>query len=129
MLGVTDHEDRTALRVVIGIDTHQEQHVAVAIVKGGGKLDRVGGSIGGLWRRKTVPSTVFRKVGQQLMESEMDVQSGVVRARPPCLPTGGDERSGSLQGVQSAPGHGAQGVGLFGTTRLPVPEPAKTTEA
>ena len=38
MLEVTDHEDRAALPVVIGIDTHQEQHVAVAIDRRGVRL-------------------------------------------------------------------------------------------
>lgn len=38
MLEVTDHEDRAAMRVVIGIDTHQEQHVAVAIDRQGVRL-------------------------------------------------------------------------------------------
>ena len=35
MLEVTDHQHRAALRVVIGIDTHQKQHVAVAIDRQG----------------------------------------------------------------------------------------------
>ncbi len=35
MLEVTDHQHRAALRVIIGIDTHQEQHVAVAIDRQG----------------------------------------------------------------------------------------------
>ena len=35
MLEVTDHEDRAALQVTIGIDTHQERHVAVAIDRQG----------------------------------------------------------------------------------------------
>ena len=38
MLEVTDHENRSATRVVIGIDTHQEQHVAVAIDRQGVRL-------------------------------------------------------------------------------------------
>ena len=38
MLEVTDHENRPATRVVIGIDTHQEQHVAVAIDRQGVRL-------------------------------------------------------------------------------------------
>ena len=35
MLEVTDHESRPAVQVVIGVDTHQEQHVAVAIDRRG----------------------------------------------------------------------------------------------
>ena len=35
------------------------------IVKGGGKLGRVGSSIVGLWRRGTLPPTILRKVVQQ----------------------------------------------------------------
>lgn len=35
MLEVTDHEDRAALQVIIGIDTHQVRHVAVAINRQG----------------------------------------------------------------------------------------------
>ena len=35
MLEVTDHQHRAALQVIIGIDTHQEQHVAVAIDRQG----------------------------------------------------------------------------------------------
>ncbi len=38
MLEVTEHGNRAALRVVIGIDTHQEQHVAVAIDRLGARL-------------------------------------------------------------------------------------------
>ena len=35
MLEVTGHESRNAMQVVVGIDTHQEQHVAVAIDRHG----------------------------------------------------------------------------------------------
>ena len=38
MLEVTDHETRAGMRVVIGIDTHQEEHVAVAIDRQGVRL-------------------------------------------------------------------------------------------
>ena len=34
----------------------------------------------------------------------MDVPSGDVRARSPVLPGGGDERSGNIPGVRTAPG-------------------------
>ena len=38
MLEVADHDSRTAMEVVIGVDTHQEQHVAVAIDQQGVRL-------------------------------------------------------------------------------------------
>ena len=38
MLEVIDHDSRTATQVVIGVDTHQEQHVAVAIDRQGVRL-------------------------------------------------------------------------------------------
>ena len=40
MLEVDDHDSRTAMEVVIGVDTHQEQHVAVAIDQRGVRLGR-----------------------------------------------------------------------------------------
>ena len=88
------------------------------IVKGGGKVGHVGGSIVGLrlstlrhW--KTVPSAAFYKVDYQPLEGKMDVSSGDVRSGAESLHGGGDERSGSLPGVRSAPGHGAQDAGLI----------------
>ena len=38
MLEVTDHESRAAIQLVIGVDTHQERHVAVAIDRQGVRL-------------------------------------------------------------------------------------------
>ena len=38
MLEVTDRERRIAMQVIIGVDTHQEQHVAVAIDRQGVRL-------------------------------------------------------------------------------------------
>ena len=39
MLGVVSHESSRAVQVVIGVDTHQDQHVAVAIDHRGVRLD------------------------------------------------------------------------------------------
>ena len=72
--------------------------------------------------RKTVPSTVIYEVDQQPVEGEMDVPSGDVRARSPGLNGGGDERSGNLPRVRTAPGHGTQDADLLGAIRLPVPQ-------
>ena len=97
-------------------------------VNGGGKVDHVGGSIAGLRRWKTVPSTVFYKVDYQPVEGAMDVFSGDVRSGAAGLPGGGHERSGGLPGVRPAPGHGAQDAGLFGAARLPARRPTTATQ-
>ena len=38
MTGVSDHEGSRVVQVVIGVDTHQEEHVAVAIDQQGVRL-------------------------------------------------------------------------------------------
>ena len=55
-------------------------------INGGGKLGRVGGSIVRLWRRKTVPSGVLRKVDQQPRRVKCMYQVGLyARVRRACL--------------------------------------------
>ena len=55
----------------------------------------------------------------------MDVQSGRIPAGSPGGDGGGDERSGSLPGVRSAPGHGAQDAGLLRAAGLPATDPPR----
>ena len=97
-------------------------------VKGGGKLCHVGGTIVGMRRRDTVPPTAFCKVDYQPLEGEMDVYGGDVRSGAAGLPGGRDECSGSLPGVRSASGHGAQDAGLLGSARRTSPPPASRYE-
>ena len=63
------------------------------------------------------------------MDGGMDVPGGPLPAGPAGSGGGVDEQTGSISGVQHAPGHGAVDVGLFCAARLPAAGISPTPQA
>ena len=88
-------------------------------VKGGGKVDHVGGMAADLWRLQSVPSAAIHRLKVKPMDGGMDVSSGRVSAGPQGGNGGRHEHPGGFPDVRVAPGHGAQDGRLLRAAGLP----------